>query len=87
MGMVRAARVKPMTATMFAVVRENGYGKPQYITLPLVAALVDRVKYFVLTDDLPHDAEPEPPQLAPRLMPRSRKQQSRSFRDLGSPLE
>ena len=53
------------TPTMFAVVRSFGYGKPQYVTLPLVTALVDRERYFVLTDELPPDDRPEPPPKAP----------------------
>ena len=36
------------TPTMFAVIRLDGYGKRQFITLPLISALVDRQKYFVL---------------------------------------
>ena len=69
-----------MTATMFVVIRENGYGKPQYITLPLVTALVDREKYFTLTDELPEDIAPEPPPLPPRLIPREHKPHERKHR-------
>ena len=48
-----------MPATMFAAVRENGYGKEQLVTLPYVGALLQEQeipkRYFILPP-----AEPEP---------------------------
>jgi hypothetical protein len=80
--MVRASRANPMsaTATMFIVIRPDGYGKRTFITLPRISSLVDRTKYFVLTDD--PDEEPEPPRELPK-----RKSFARRYRDLGEALE
>jgi hypothetical protein len=73
----------PTTPTMFAVVRPDGYGKRQFVSVPYVSALLEPLetprRYFTLSDDEPAPPPaPEPPRThGPR----------RTFRMIGPPLD